>query len=296
MGMTATSRTPLPCASAAAGCSATAPAAARAGRWPRSSSTSGCGAGAGRCGSPSPTSSSKTPRRDWAALGGREADVIALAKVRSGDDVPFDEGILFATYATLRSPARQGRRSRLEQVVAWLAGGLDEAHRHAFAGVVVFDEAHAMANAAGGMGSRGRLAPSQQGRAGLKAPVRAARCAGALRLRHRGHHPARSRLRGAAGAVGRGRDPLRDPRGVHQRDGGGRGRGDGGRGAGLEGAGVVSSPRALVCGRRGGGRRARPDRRATEDLRRLRGRVPGDSRAHRRRPPGHRRDRTGGRP
>ena len=107
-------------------------------------------------------------RRDWAALGGREADVIALAKVRSGDDVPFDEGILFATYATLRSPARQGRRSRLEQVVAWLAGGLDEASRHAFQGVVVFDEAHAMANAAGGMGNRGRVAPSQQGRAGLK--------------------------------------------------------------------------------------------------------------------------------
>ena len=107
-------------------------------------------------------------RRDWAALGGREADVIALAKVRSGEEVPFDAGILFATYATLRSPARQGRRSRLEQVVAWLAGGLDEASRHAFQGVVVFDEAHAMANAAGGMGSRGRVAPSQQGRAGLK--------------------------------------------------------------------------------------------------------------------------------
>ncbi len=107
-------------------------------------------------------------RRDWAALGGREADVIALAKVRSGEDVPFDAGILFATYATLRSPARQGRRSRLAQIVAWLAGGLEEAHRHAFAGVVVFDEAHAMANAAGGMGNRGRVAPSQQGRAGLK--------------------------------------------------------------------------------------------------------------------------------
>ena len=107
-------------------------------------------------------------RRDWAALGGREADVIALAKVRSGDEVPHEAGILFATYATLRSPARQGRRSRLAQVVAWLAGGLDEASRHGFEGVVVFDEAHAMANAAGGMGSRGRLAPSQQGRAGLK--------------------------------------------------------------------------------------------------------------------------------
>ena len=107
-------------------------------------------------------------RRDWAALGGREADVIALAKARSGDEVPHEAGILFATYATLRSPARQGRRSRLAQAVAWLAGGLEEARRHAFAGVVVFDEAHAMANAAGGMGNRGRVAPSQQGRAGLK--------------------------------------------------------------------------------------------------------------------------------
>ena len=107
-------------------------------------------------------------RRDWAALGGREAEVIALAKVRSGDEVPHEAGILFATYATLRSPARQGRRSRLAQIVAWLAGGLEEARRHAFAGVVVFDEAHAMANAAGGMGNRGRVAPSQQGRAGLK--------------------------------------------------------------------------------------------------------------------------------
>ena len=107
-------------------------------------------------------------RRDWTALGGAEADVIALAKVRQGAEIPQSEGILFATYATLRSPARQGKRSRLEQVVGWLAGGLDEAERHAYQGVVVFDEAHAMANAAGSKGSRGEIAPSQQGRAGLR--------------------------------------------------------------------------------------------------------------------------------
>ena len=107
-------------------------------------------------------------RRDWTALGGSEADVIALAKVRQGAEIPRSEGILFATYATLRSPARQGKRSRLEQVVGWLAGGLDEAERHAWQGVVVFDEAHAMANAAGSKGSRGEIAPSQQGRAGLR--------------------------------------------------------------------------------------------------------------------------------
>ena len=107
-------------------------------------------------------------RRDWTALGGAEGDVIPLAKFRQGAEIPQSEGILFATYATLRSPARQGKRSRLEQVVGWLAGSLDEAARHAFSGVVVFDEAHAMANAAGSKGARGEIAPSQQGRAGLR--------------------------------------------------------------------------------------------------------------------------------
>ncbi|MYG52351.1 MAG: methylase, partial [Rhodospirillaceae bacterium] len=113
-------------------------------------------------------------RRDWTALGGREAEMIPLGKFRQGAEIPLTEGILFATYATLRSPARQGslaRRqvaSRLDQIVEWLAGSLDEDDRHAFDGVVVFDEAHAMANAAGGKGNRGDIAPSQQGRAGLR--------------------------------------------------------------------------------------------------------------------------------
>ena len=107
-------------------------------------------------------------RRDWAALGGSEGDVIPLGKFRQGAEIPRESGILFATYATLRSPARQGRASRLDQVVGWLAGGIDEETRHAFEGVIVFDEAHAMANAAGTKGSRGQVAPSQQGRAGLR--------------------------------------------------------------------------------------------------------------------------------
>ena len=107
-------------------------------------------------------------RRDWAALGGSEDDVIPLGKFRQGAEIPHNAGILFATYATLRSPARQGRASRLDQVVGWLAGGIDEDARHAFGGVIVFDEAHAMANAAGTKGSRGQVAPSQQGRAGLR--------------------------------------------------------------------------------------------------------------------------------
>ena len=107
-------------------------------------------------------------RRDWAALGGAEADVVPLGKIRPADPIPHRQGILFATYAALRSPARQGAQSRLKQIVKWLAGGLEEDNRHAFSGVIVFDEAHAMANAAGSKGSRGDVAPSRQGRAGLR--------------------------------------------------------------------------------------------------------------------------------
>ena len=107
-------------------------------------------------------------RRDWAALGGRAEDVIPLGNFRQGADIPHESGILFATYATLRAPAREGKASRLEQVVAWLAGGLDEEDRHGYEGAIVFDESHAMANAAGSKGSRGAVKPSAQGRAGLR--------------------------------------------------------------------------------------------------------------------------------
>src|SRR3546814_13719006 len=45
-------------------------------------------------------------------------------------------------------------------MVEWLGSDFD--------GVIVCDEAHAMANAAGGKSNRGDVAPSQQGRAGLR--------------------------------------------------------------------------------------------------------------------------------
>ena len=107
-------------------------------------------------------------RRDWTAIGGREDDVIPLSDFRQGAEIPCSTGILFTTYATLRSPSRQGRASRLDQIVGWLAGGPDEDHRHAFDGAIIFDEAHAMANAAGSKGARGDVKPSAQGRAGLR--------------------------------------------------------------------------------------------------------------------------------
>ena len=107
-------------------------------------------------------------RRDWVALGGCASDIIPLGKFRQGATISVESAIMFSTYATLRSPARQARRSRLDQLVAWLAGGLHDQARHSFDGVVVFDECHALANAAGSKSNRGEVAPSQQGRAGLR--------------------------------------------------------------------------------------------------------------------------------
>ena len=107
-------------------------------------------------------------RRDWTAIGGRQSDIVPISQFRQGTRIPIKEAVLFSTYATLRSPTRQGKQSRLEQMVEWLARSLDEEDRHAFDGVIVFDESHAMANAAGSKDKNRPLKPSQQGRAGLR--------------------------------------------------------------------------------------------------------------------------------
>ena len=102
-------------------------------------------------------------RRDWTALGGAASDIIPLSKFKQGADIALKAGILFVTYATLRSAERTigdvKKASRLTQVTDWLGEGFD--------GVIAFDEAHAMANAAGGKSERGDKKPSQQGKAGL---------------------------------------------------------------------------------------------------------------------------------
>ncbi len=98
-------------------------------------------------------------QRDWKAIGGSAHDVVAQGRWKQAEAIRLERGILFTTYATLRQPARNGRPSRLDQIVAWLGDDFD--------GAIVFDEAHAMANAAGGVGGRGPKKPSQQGLAGL---------------------------------------------------------------------------------------------------------------------------------
>ena len=99
-------------------------------------------------------------QRDWKALGQEPLLVTPLARFRQGTPIRLEHGILFTTYATLRSDARENRVSRVQQIVDWLGTDFD--------GVIVFDESHAMQNAGGGKSDRGDSAPSQQGRAGLR--------------------------------------------------------------------------------------------------------------------------------
>ena len=97
-------------------------------------------------------------RRDWTALGGLALDIQPLSQWKPGDRVGLDCGILFVTYPTLRSG--RADRTRLRQVLEWAGSEFD--------GVIAFDEAHAMANAAGGEGSRGKVKGSEQGLAGVR--------------------------------------------------------------------------------------------------------------------------------
>lgn len=98
-------------------------------------------------------------RRDWADLGGAPTDIHALSKWKADETIANSEGILFVTYATLRSVAQSGA-TRLTQVLDWLGSDFD--------GVIAFDEAHAMQNAGGSESLRGTSGPSQQGLAGLR--------------------------------------------------------------------------------------------------------------------------------
>ena len=99
-------------------------------------------------------------QRDWSALGVERLLVTPLSRFRQGTAIRLAEGVLFTTYATLRSDERGEKLSRVRQIVEWLGSDFD--------GVIVFDESHAMQNAVGGKGERGDQAASQQGRAGLR--------------------------------------------------------------------------------------------------------------------------------
>lgn len=98
--------------------------------------------------------------RDWVALGGNPDDLHYLGDWKLSESVELSRGIVFVTYATLRT--EKNGKSRLQQLSDWL--GED------FEGAMVFDEAHEMGNAVerGGSGGRGIRAASQQGIKGLR--------------------------------------------------------------------------------------------------------------------------------
>ncbi|BBB07711.1 strawberry notch family protein [Sphingopyxis sp. EG6] len=99
-------------------------------------------------------------QRDWSALGMERLLVTPLSRFPQGRPITLSEGVLFTTYSTLRSDDRGEKVSRVKQIVEWLGSDFD--------GAIIFDEAHAMQNAAGGKGERGDVAASQQGRVGLR--------------------------------------------------------------------------------------------------------------------------------
>jgi len=96
-------------------------------------------------------------RRDWSALGMERLLVTPQWQYRAGAEIQLEEGIIFTTFATLRSE-RAEQKSRLQQLVEWCGA--------AFNGVIIFDEAHSMQNAVADEESERQA--SQQGRAGLR--------------------------------------------------------------------------------------------------------------------------------
>ena len=98
-------------------------------------------------------------RRDWTAVGGLPLDIQHLNQWKLGTPVGAGEGVLFLTYATLRSN-RGDKGTRLRQILDWLGDDFD--------GTIVFDEAHEMAGVAGGEGRFGTKDGSDQGIAGVR--------------------------------------------------------------------------------------------------------------------------------
>jgi hypothetical protein len=110
-------------------------------------------------------------KRDWTALGGDASDFIDLSNTKLGNELTAKQGILFATYDTLKTgtsakakekAAVSGKalRTRLDQLSAWAGPDFD--------GVLAFDESHLMGNAVAIKGKRGMQKPSARALAGVE--------------------------------------------------------------------------------------------------------------------------------
>jgi hypothetical protein len=75
-------------------------------------------------------------RRDWKDLGGNPKDIVDIRSLSSDSPIEPFSGIIFATYAALRSENQTG--SRLRQLIEWFGPSED--------GVIAFDEAQNLRN------------------------------------------------------------------------------------------------------------------------------------------------------
>jgi hypothetical protein len=94
-------------------------------------------------------------REYWECLGGAREEIVSLNRFRPEERVTMKEGIIYCTYATLRSESKKNDATRLAQLIAFAPE------------LVIFDEAHNLGRAIAVSGARGRTATSQQGRVGL---------------------------------------------------------------------------------------------------------------------------------
>ena len=84
--------------------------------------------------------------RDYLATGGNEDSIVKLGSYKIGTPITLHEGVIFATYAMLRSSVKRKDQNnneyvitRLEQILEWLGSDFD--------GVIIFDESQNMQNA-----------------------------------------------------------------------------------------------------------------------------------------------------
>ncbi len=154
-------------------------------------------------------------QRDWSALGMERLLVTPLSRFSQGKDIRLSEGVLFTTYATLRSDDQADRR-----MVGLRFRWSDHLRR---------EPRHAERRRRQGRTRRRRRLAA--GSCGPASPARPAQCAHRLCLGDRRDHGSQSRLCPAARPVGRRGFSVLDPRRIRRGDRGRWRRGDGGAGS-----------------------------------------------------------------
>lgn len=99
----------------------------------------------------------KDAKRDWKGLGQNDKNVKSLKNIRLKGTINMPEGILFTSYATLKTD--NGEQARIQQIVDWLGKDFD--------GAIIFDEAHIMNNLLGKKGKRGKTEGAKAAAAGV---------------------------------------------------------------------------------------------------------------------------------